>query len=99
MISLPALMGTVSAQNIDIPGGSFEIGSREYSVRLKGQYDSISTILNTDIQTPFGLHKLSDFAQVADTGKKISVKSSFYDVKNKIRYGKENSCITSERCR
>ncbi|MGB9701472.1 MAG: efflux RND transporter permease subunit [Candidatus Kapaibacteriota bacterium] len=87
MISLPALMGTVSAQNIDIPGGSFEIGSREYSVRLKGQYDSISTILNTDIQTPFGLHKLSDFAQVADTGKKISVKSSFYDVKNKIRYG------------
>jgi HAE1 family hydrophobic/amphiphilic exporter-1 len=87
MISLPALMGSVSAQNIDIPGGSFEIGNREYSVRLKGQYDSISTILNTDIPTPFGLYKLRDLAQVADTGKRISLKSSFYDVKNNVRYG------------
>jgi HAE1 family hydrophobic/amphiphilic exporter-1 len=86
MLSLPALMGAISAQNYDIPGGTFSIGNQEYSIRLKGQYDSISTILNTDIPTPFGLKKLREFAQVADTGKKISLMSAFLDVKNHRRY-------------
>lgn len=86
MLSLPAFMGILGQQNFDIPGGTFSIGNQDYSVRLKGQYDSLSTILETDIPTAFGLKKIRELADVQFTGKKVSQRTIFNDVKNNIRY-------------
>ncbi len=86
MISLPALMGSIAQQNIDLPAGTFNIGNQEYSVRVEGQFDSISTISETHISSPFGLKKIREIAQVADAGKKIKQRSIYFDVANNQSY-------------
>ncbi|OGU60534.1 MAG: acriflavin resistance protein [Ignavibacteria bacterium GWF2_33_9] len=91
MMSLPAFMGILGQQNFDIPGGTFEIGNQDYSVRLKGQYDSLNTILETEIPTAFGVKKIRELAKVEFAGKKVAAKTMFYDVKNNIKY--ENAIL------
>ncbi|HAW09181.1 MAG TPA: acriflavin resistance protein [Bacteroidetes bacterium] len=88
MLSLPVLMQILGAQNMDIPGGTYEIGNQEYSVRLKGQYDydSIRTIEETLIPTATGVKKLRELARVVDAGKKITQRSIFFDNNKKIVY-------------
>ncbi|MCE5304341.1 efflux RND transporter permease subunit, partial [bacterium] len=88
MLSLPVLMQILGAQNMDIPGGTYEIGNQEYSVRLKGQYDydSIKAIEETLIPTPTGVKKLRELARVVDAGKKITQRSVFFDNNKKIVY-------------
>lgn len=88
MLSLPVLMQTLGAQNMDIPGGTYEIGNQEYSVRLKGQYDydSIRTIEETLIPTPTGVKRLRELARVEDAGKKITQRSVFFDNGKKVLY-------------
>lgn len=88
MLSLPVLMQTLGAQNMDIPGGTYEIGNQEYSVRLKGQYDydSIKTIEETLIPTPTGVKRLRELARVEDGGKKVTQRSIFFDNGKKVLY-------------
>jgi HAE1 family hydrophobic/amphiphilic exporter-1 len=86
MISLPAFMGIIGQQNFDIPAGTFLVGNQDYSVRVKGQFDSLNTILNTDIPTPFGIKKIREVADVQFTGKKVSQKAMYFDAKNNMRY-------------
>ncbi len=86
MISLPALMGSIAQQNIDLPAGTFNIGNQEYSVRVEGQFDSLSTISESYISSPFGLKKIREIAQVADSGKKVKQRSIYFDVANNQSY-------------
>ncbi|MBP7214168.1 MAG: efflux RND transporter permease subunit [Candidatus Kapabacteria bacterium] len=88
MLSLPALMQILGAQNMDIPGGTYNIGNQEYSIRLKGQYDydSIKTIEETVLPTPTGAKRLREIARVEDAGKDITQRSVFFDNGKKILY-------------
>mgnify|MGYP001054297785 CR=1 FL=1 len=86
MISLPAMMGAIASQNMDLPGGSFEIADQEFSVRVKGQFDSVATIAETQISTPFGMKKIREIAKVVDTTKKVKQRAIYFDTDYKVKY-------------
>ncbi len=78
-ISLPQLLGFLGAQNIDLPSGTFDIKNLEYSVRVKGKFQSVDEIKNLEIPTPFGNKRLGQIARVEDSGKKIRRRTIFFD--------------------
>ncbi|RLD15875.1 AcrB/AcrD/AcrF family protein, partial [candidate division KSB1 bacterium] len=78
-ISLPQLLGILGAQNIDLPSGTFDIKNLEYTVRVKGKFQSLDEIKNLEVPTPFGNKRLSQIANVEDSGKKIRRRTIFFD--------------------
>ncbi len=78
-ISLPQLLSILGAQNMDLPSGTFNTGNLEYSVRVKGKFQSIGQIKNLEIPTPFGIKRLAQIAHVEDSGKKILRRTIFFD--------------------
>ena len=85
IISLPQLTQILAAHNMDIPGGYFQIGDQEYTVRLSGQFDNTETIKEIEVPTTFGTKKIRQFAQVVDGGKDIRQRSIYFNVKENFR--------------
>lgn len=85
VISLPQLTQILAAHNMDIPGGYFQIGDQEYTVRLSGQFDNTETIKEVEVPTAFGTKKVRQFAQVIDGGKDIRQRSIYFNVKKNFR--------------
>jgi HAE1 family hydrophobic/amphiphilic exporter-1 len=84
-ISLPQLSMILKMHNMDIPGGYFQIGDQEYTVRLNGQYSSPDAINELEVPTPFGPKKIRQFARVEDVGKDIRQRAVYYNVKQNFR--------------
>ncbi len=84
-ISLPQMLQLLGAQNLDIPGGYFQNTEEEYSVRFKGQFSSVDEIRNLLVHTPYGNKRLSQIADVQDSGKDIRLRSIYFDAGTKIR--------------
>ena len=78
-ISLPQLLGILGAQNVDLPSGTFDVKNLEYSVRVKGKFQSVDEIRNLQVPTPFGNKRLGQIAKVRDAGKKIRRRTIFFD--------------------
>ena len=85
-LSLPMLLQLFAAQNFDLPGGYFKIDNQEYTVRLKGTFNDLETIRNTEIMTPFGRKKISQLARVENSGIKVREKAFYFDNKTKQKY-------------
>lgn len=92
-ISLAQLAGMLAMQNLDMPGGHFQIQSQEYSVRLKGEFDTVETLENTKVPTGYGLKTLRDIAQIKDKAEEIRVRTSFFD--NVQKQGSDNVVLLS----
>lgn len=84
-ISLPQIQQILKANNLDIPGGSFQFGKEEYSVRVKGEYNSLQSLRDLRIPTPYGPKKLNQIAIITDTGKDISARATFFDNQTKTK--------------
>ncbi len=84
-ISLPQLSQILRIHNMDIPGGYFQIGDQEYTVRLNGQYASPDAINELEVPTPYGPKKVRQFAEVEDVGKDIRQRAVYYNVKKNFR--------------
>ncbi|MFW5629130.1 MAG: efflux RND transporter permease subunit [Candidatus Cloacimonadaceae bacterium] len=78
-ISPMMLNQMIAAQNLDMPAGSFEAGTQQYSVRLKGEFSSVEEIENMDIPTQAGPKKLGSLATVLDTHEKINQRSTYFN--------------------
>lgn len=64
---------TLAAANINIPGGSLDIGKRSYLVRIPNDYLTVKEIANTPITTYRGAPvRIKDIATVKDTHRKIT---------------------------
>lgn len=85
MISLPQLMQILAAHNMDMPGGQFQQQDQEYSVRLKGELESVQNLKELEIPTAFGLKKLSQIANVKDSSAEVRKRSIYFDNLQKIR--------------
>lgn len=83
-ISLPQLLGILGSQNIDLPSGTFKITDQEYSVRVKGKFQSIDELKKLKIPTSFGKKRLSQIANVEDSGKEIRRRAIFFDAETGI---------------
>ncbi len=84
-ISLPQLMQTLRANNMDIPGGYFSLHDQEYTVRLSGEYSDLETIEEMSVSTPFGPRKIRQFAKVEDAGKDVRMRAIYYNKELNVR--------------
>ncbi len=91
MISLPQLSQILAAQNLDMPAGQFQQNEEEYSVRMKGELQTIEQLNEIDIPTPFGVKKLRQLAEVKDTSAKVRKRSIYF---NNINNLKQENVIT-----
>jgi HAE1 family hydrophobic/amphiphilic exporter-1 len=79
-ISLAQLMQILAAQNMDLPAGSIKSGTQEYSVRFKGQFDSVDKIGDADIPTMTGIKKLRDIATITDGAEDVTSRAIYYNI-------------------
>ena len=84
-ISLTQLLQILKANNMNMPGGYFQIGNQEFSVRLQGEFNDIKKMEELQIPTPFSSKKLKQFATVIDTGKRIRQKAIYFNNTNDVR--------------
>jgi HAE1 family hydrophobic/amphiphilic exporter-1 len=84
-ISLPQMLQILSAYNMDIPGGYFQIGDQEYTVRFEGEFQDLDDISELQVMTPHGSKKLRQFADVKDAGKNVRERAVFFDNEKKLR--------------
>lgn len=67
-ISLSQVAQVLQANNLNLPGGTVDEGSRSYSVRVMGEFTSLEDIKSVVIPTAMGAGlRLGDIAQVIDT--------------------------------
>lgn len=50
-IPLNRVLGAIQSENVNIPGGSLNIGSRKFNVKTSGEYKTIDEIKNTIVYT------------------------------------------------
>ncbi|MEM1270807.1 MAG: efflux RND transporter permease subunit, partial [Bacteroidota bacterium] len=64
-VTLSQVAQALQSANANVPGGSLDIGSRRFSVRSTGDYESIEDIANTVVSAgPSGVVYLRDLADV-----------------------------------
>jgi hydrophobic/amphiphilic exporter-1 (mainly G- bacteria), HAE1 family len=82
-LSTQDLAQTIAAQNLEIPGGSFETGTRELTVKTKGQLKTAEDVANIILPTRSGdlrsqpVVRVSDVARVVDGTEEARSASSF----------------------
>lgn len=79
-ISMMQLMQILAAQNLDMPVGSFDRGSQEYSVRFKGEFASVDEIIELSIPTAFGNKKLYSIAEVVDGTAEVRERATYFNI-------------------
>ncbi len=85
-ISLPAVSQFLSAENLDMSGGSFELQQERLSTKLEGEFGSLEELENTRIATSYGMRRLREVADVVDAEKEQLIKSSYFDNIHRVRY-------------
>jgi len=83
-ISLPQMMQILAANNIDLPGGVFQTGTDEFTVRVKGEFPTLETIKNLRVPTRFGIKKLSQLATIVDSGKDVRYRAVYFNLPKKF---------------
>ena len=53
-LPLNAVLGAIQRENVNIPGGSIELGSRKFNVKTSGDYKSVDEIRNTVVSSAGG---------------------------------------------
>ena len=83
-ISMAQIGQILATQNMDMPGGNFRRENQEYSVRLEGKFDAVSTIQNLEIPTAYGMKKLTDIAEVSDSGEEVRERTIYFNNIEKV---------------
>ncbi len=69
-VSVNQVIGALQAENINLPGGSLEIGSMKYLLRIPGEFEDMDTMRDLVVKVPEGQAiLLGDVAEVVDTYK------------------------------
>jgi len=78
-LSVSDLAKILAANNLNLPAGHFEKSTREYTVRLNGEYESVQQLAETEIPTVRGMKRLSDIARISDTGEEVRKRASYFN--------------------
>ncbi len=67
-MTVEGIAGIITAENRNIPGGAFDIGSNTFSLRVQGEFDETAEMLNIPVGTHNGsIVYLKDVATVDDS--------------------------------
>lgn len=67
-LTVEGISGIIAAENRNIPGGAFDIGSNTFSIRVEGEFDETAQMLNVPVGTHNGsIIYLKDVATVDDS--------------------------------
>ncbi|WP_321990968.1 efflux RND transporter permease subunit [Marispirochaeta aestuarii] len=88
-ISLTQVGQILAAANFNLPGGNFQTEGRDFSVRMEGEFETLAELSNLDIPTSAGSSKLSNIADVRDTGATVRERTVFFD--NRVKARDENT--------
>ncbi len=73
-ISVEQIGQIIAAENVDVPGGSVDVGSQTMNVRAEGEFITAEDMRDLVIASRGGNHiYLKDIAQIKDTLKKTSI--------------------------
>lgn len=76
-ISPIQIVQALALENWNLPAGRIEKGRSEYTLRLAGEFESVSEIASTRIQTSSGPIRLDQIADVKDTFAEMREKARF----------------------
>lgn len=82
-INLTDVAMQLQNRNVDMSGGSYTSQYRENVIKTGKKYGSILEIESTEINTPFGPKRISDFANVKDTFANLKTDAFFYNGQSK----------------
>jgi multidrug efflux pump subunit AcrB/outer membrane protein TolC len=69
-VSLNQLIGTLQKENINLPGGNVDMGPMTYTVRVPGEFESVTEIEDLVVKAPMGNPVyVRDVARIVDTYK------------------------------
>jgi multidrug efflux pump subunit AcrB len=65
-IPLNKVLGAIQSENVNIPGGSIEMGAKKFNVKTSGNYKTVEEVKNTIVSSANGkLVYIKDIAEVA----------------------------------
>jgi len=79
-ISLTQVAGILAYANIEMPGGNFQDEGLDFSVRLKGELNSLEDLSDIEIPTAAGMRNLSQLATIETTSKDVRSRSTYYNL-------------------
>ena len=85
MVSLSQISRIIADNNLNMPAGNLSVGNRVLSIRLVGQIVDIHELGNLEIPTPNGSRRLSDLANIIDTGAELTTRTIFFDNRTGLR--------------
>jgi len=71
-LALSQIVQSLASENLNVPGGTVEVGRKEYILRTMGEFEDIKQIKNVIVREhPGGKHiRIGDIAKVSDTYEK-----------------------------
>jgi HAE1 family hydrophobic/amphiphilic exporter-1 len=84
-ISLQQISQILAVHNLDLPGGTFQQRTQEYSVRMRGEFGDLRTIEELEVPTPHGVKKLGQLADIVDSTEDIRERTIYFDNINELR--------------
>lgn len=91
LVPLTDISSLIVAANRDMPAGNFKEGDQEYSVRLKGQFETVEALRQLDVPTANGVKKLWQLGEVKDSNKEVRQRVTLFD--NRLKVRDENSVL------
>jgi HAE1 family hydrophobic/amphiphilic exporter-1 len=85
-LNLVQLSSILASKNYSLPSGNFSSATQDISVKLQGELKDIANLRNLEVPTPVGIRKLSQIADVQDTGTVLTRRTTFFDVKKDIKH-------------
>ena len=78
-VSLAQVSQILSANNLNLPSGSYEYTNQDFTVKFESKFSSVSELENIEIPTAYGYKRLGQIAQVVDTVKKVRESAMLYN--------------------
>ncbi|MCL2062835.1 MAG: efflux RND transporter permease subunit [Candidatus Cloacimonetes bacterium] len=78
-MSLYQLSQSIAQNNITMPSGTFKVGNQDLAVRVIGELNSLGTLRDLEVPTVMGNRRLSELAEVIDTGTEVRERATYFD--------------------
>ncbi len=76
-VSLSQLARMIAAQNMNMPGGQFQLENQELAVRLQGEISDLDLLRNLEVPTACGPKRLGQIADIVDHHTEVRERTTY----------------------